>query len=223
MVEIDDNSTEAEALELLGLDEEGNPVSDDVADGAAAAESIAGHRFTWSDGTDSSVNITVDATTGNYRVESTDGTERRYVDSTSYSRRGDIAWTQTDGDAFASVRRMGFDGPMLIAEVLDPVTVGYTTSPPDELDDGTTVITAEVDAFAYSQSHPNEYAAFMTSLGHPVGTEAVQPGDIVIVQAELGADGGTIEMMTVETATFTTSYVLDEVFDTAPVIETPPV
>ena len=61
----------------------------------------------------------------------------------------------------------------------------------------------------------------MASLGHPVGTEAVQPGDIVVIQAELGADGGTIEMMTVETSTFATSYTLDEVFDTAPVIETP--
>jgi hypothetical protein len=212
MAEVNDNSAEAEALDLLGLDETGNQVPD--------VQPAAGHRFTWTYGSDNAVTITVDTTTGNYQFESSDGIERRRVDGTSYDRRADITWTQTDGVVLESVPRLGFYGPITLEQIIDQVTDEYATSTTSQLADGTTQVTAEVDAFAYSEGHSGERLDWMTVLGHPAAT-TVQPGEIVVIQAQLDADGSTVNLMTVTTSTFATSYTLDELFASAPVIAAP--
>jgi len=211
--EIDDNAEEAEALDLLGLDETGDEVAD--------AAPVLGHRFTWSYGTDQTATITVDATTGDYASVAQDGIEWRRVDGQSYGRRSDTEWTEVDGDLLESVPRLGLDAPITIDQVLDVTTSQHAASDTEARDDGTSVLTAEVDAFEYAAEQSATYLSWMSLFGHPANGGTVQPGDVVVIQAELAADGRTIDALNVTTATFTTSYTLDEVFETAPEIQAP--
>jgi hypothetical protein len=210
---IDENSTEAEALDLLGLDETGNPIS--------AATNAAGYRFVWSYGTAETATVIVDATTGNFDFEVSDGTEWRRVDGTVFSRRDDLAWTLVDGNAFGSIQRLGLDAPLTIEQLVDPVTNEFTASAGTARDDGTSQVVAEIDAFAYAAARPDAFGDWMAQLGHPSDAAAIAPGDVVVVQAELATDARTIDLATVTTTTLTTSYELVELFETAPVIESP--
>ncbi len=209
---IDENSTEAEALDALGLDPTGNAVS--------AATNAAGYRFVWNYGTAETATVIVDATTGNFDFDVSDGTEWRRIGDTVFGRRDDLAWT-TVVDPFGSIQRLGLDAPLTIEQLFDPVTTEYTTSVTNERDDGTSQVVAEVDAFAYATARPDAFGDWMKQLGHPSDAAAFAPGDIVVVQAEISADDRTIDLVTVTTATFATSYELVELFETPPVIDAP--
>jgi hypothetical protein len=208
VAQIDDNSAEEEALDLLGLDQTGNPLA-------------AGHRFTWSFGTDETTTITVDATTGNYAFESSDGFEWRRIDGTSYGRRGDIAWSEVDGDALGSVLRLGADGPVTIDQILDPITDEYASSVTRQLDDGTSAVYAEIDEHGLWNDLPAEHLRWLGLMGIPSPDQAIEPGAIIVVDVVLAADGRTVDTFTVTTEKFASSYTLDHLFETAPVIEVP--
>lgn len=208
VAEIDDNSGESEALDMLGLDETGNVVA-------------AGHRFTWNYGTDDTTTITVDATTGNYAFESSDGVDWRRIDGTSYGRRGDLGWAQVDGDTLESAQRLGLDGPATIEQIVGPLTDEYASTVTDQRGDGTSVVYAEIDAHDLWSDHPDEHLTWLGLMGIPNPNQPVEPGSIIVVDALVAADGRTVETLTVTTSTFTSSYTLNEVFDTAPVIEVP--
>lgn len=215
VVDIDDNGEEAEALDLLGLDETGNPVTD--------SGPVPGHSFTWSYGTDDTVTITVDSTTGDYAFVSSDGTEWRRVDGRSYGRRSDVGWAEVDTDAVESVKRLGIDGPLTVDQVIDDVTAQFTAVVTSETGDDTTEVSAEIDATAYGSGRPDDFTALVSRLGHPTTTPAPQLGDTLSIELTVGADGRTVEQLTFTTAAFTTTYTLDEVFETAPAIEAPEV
>ncbi len=208
---VNENSAEAEALDALGLDATGDPIS--------AATNAAGYRFVWKDGTAQTATVVVDATTGNFDFGVSDGTEWRRIDGTVFVRRDGAAWSPVDGDPFGSIRRLGLDAPLTIEQLIDPVTGEFTASASTAGDDGTSRVVAEVDAFAYAAARPEAFADWMTQLGHPGDPAAVAPGDVVVVQADIGTDARTIELATVTTTTFATNYELVELFDTAPVIE----
>ncbi len=215
VAEIDDNSEEVDALDALGLDETGEPV--------VTAEAVGGHRFTWNYGPDETSTVIVDTTTGNYAVVSGDGVELRHVDSRSFRRTAESPWVEVDSGTLEAVRPLGLDAPLTIDLVLDPVTEAYTSSAATPLDDGASLITAEVDAFAYSQAQPTERIRWMSLMGHPAIDDVVEPGDVVVVQAELAADGRTVERLTVTTSGFSTGYALGEIFTSAPAIDVPEV
>ncbi len=208
VAEINDNSEETEALDLLGLDETGNTVA-------------AGHRLTWSSGTGHTITITVDAATGNYAVESSDGFEWRRIDGTSYGRSGDMAWSQVDGSALESVPRLGLDGPVTIDQILDPLIGEYSSTVTDRRDDGTSTVNAEVDSYALWNDHPDQRLTWLALMGVPNPDQDVAPGSIIVVAASVRSDGRTVDNVTVTTPTLTSTYFLNEVFDTAPVIEVP--
>ncbi len=210
---IDENSTEAEALDALGLDATGNPIS--------AAANAAGYRFVWSYGTAETATVIVDATTGNFGFEVSDGTEWRRIDGTVFVRRDDTAWSPVDGDPLGSIGRLGLDAPLTIEQLIDPVTSEFTASASTERDDGSSEVVAEIDAFAYAAARPEAFGDWMTQLGHPSNPATIAPGDVVVVQADIGTDARTIDLATVTTTTFVTSYELLELFETAPVIESP--
>ena len=49
-------------------------------------------------------------------------------------------------------------------------------------------------------------------MGVPNPDQVVAPGSIIVVEASVGNDGRTVDTFTVTTPTFTSTYVLDEVF-----------
>lgn len=213
IADIDENTEEAEALDLLGLDETGNP--------ATVANPVLGHRFTWNFGTEETATITVDDTNGNYELVSGDGLEQRHVDGRSYGRRDGSTWAEVDAETLESIEPLGLDGPLTVDQVIDPMTAEYTASVTEPRDDGTLLLSAEVDAFDYVTAQPDDYTNWMALLGHPESETAVQPGAVVVVQAEVAADGTTINLLTVTSESFATSYTLDELFETAPAIDAP--
>ncbi len=209
MTQVDDNSSEAEALDLLGLDETGSIVA-------------AGHRFTWSDGTGGTATTTVDAATGDYAFESSDGFRYRRIDGTTYAGRDGVAWSEVDGgDGLDSVQRLGLDGPVTIDQIVDPLIDDYSSSVTNQRGDGTSAVHVEIDSHGLWTDHSIQRLTWLAQMGIPNPEADVAPGSIIVVDASVGTDGRTVETFTVTTATFTSTYVLDEVFETAPVIEVP--
>lgn len=209
MTQVDDNSSEAEALDLLGLDETGNIVA-------------AGHQFTWSDGTGATATTTVDAATGDYAFESSDGFTYRRIDGTTYAGRNGVAWTEVDdGTGLDSVQRLGLDGPVTIDQIIDPLIDDYSSSVTNQRGDGTSAVSAEIDSHGLWNDHSLARLTWLAQMGIPNSEVDVEPGSIIVVDASVGTDGRTVETLTVTTPTFTSTYVLDEMFETAPVIDLP--
>lgn len=208
VADINDNASESEALEMLGLDEAGNVVA-------------PGYRFTWSSDTGDTATVTVDATTGDYSFESSDGLEWRSLDGTSYARDSTLEWSEVDADALASTQRLGLDGPITIDELIDPITAEYSSSVTNQRGDGTSSLYVEINSAAYAAGHPDVRTQWLALMGLPNPDQEVEPGAIIIVDASVGTDGRTLESFTVATMAHETSYTLDEVFDSAPVIDTP--
>lgn len=208
VAQVDDNSAEADALDLLGLDETGNVVA-------------AGHRFTWSSGSGDTTTITVDATTGDYAFESSDGFEWRLVDGTPFIRRGDLEWSQAESDTRESAQRLGLDGPVTVEQILDPLTAEYASSVMTQPDGGTTSMSAEIDAYGLWSDYPDERRIWLGLMGIPNAEDTVEPGEVIVVTATMAADGRTVNTFTVTTPEYASTYTLDQVFETAPVIAAP--
>jgi hypothetical protein len=213
IAEIDENGSESEALDALGLDDTGNPI--------AAVDAVAGYRYTWDFGAARTATVTVDVTTGDSVTVDGSGLEIRRIGNRAFASTGGSPWVELDPSADSSAPPLGFDALLTIDRVLDSTTAGFSTSVTMVRGDDTSRQTAEVDAFRYASEQPEAFRRWMTGLGHPEAESPFAPGDLVVVQADLATDGHTIDLMTVATATSTTSYSLDEVLATAPLVELP--
>jgi hypothetical protein len=178
VAQVDDNSAAADALDLLGLDETGNVVA-------------AGHRFTWRSGSGDTTTITVDTTTGDYAFEWSDGIEWRLVDGTPFIRRGDLEWSQAESDTRESAQRLGLDGPVTVEQILDPLTAEYASSMMTEPDDGTSSMSAEIDAYGLWSDYPDERRIWLDLMGIPNAEETVEPGEVIGVTASMTAEPST--------------------------------
>jgi hypothetical protein len=116
--EIDDRGEADELLAELGLGPDGEPLPEARPEPPVLAEP-AGYAFVWTEPGDTRIAALVDATTGDYAIDASDGVAVRVVGGVPYSRVGG-EWQLTDLSVLRGVPVPGLDGFPSIERVIDP-------------------------------------------------------------------------------------------------------
>ena len=208
--QINENAGEAELLDELGLDAEGNPV-------AAVSPTPAGYRFTWSDPSGQDLDVTVDAATDAYSVVATDGISFRYVGGSFFGTDGTADWYELAADPFGDIPVVGLGGIPTADTVLPAAAEPFVVADTDV--DGRRVVV--VDDRAFAAADPTARNVWL----RPWGLLDDTPASASTVTVRISTDPGTgvVTGAQVETPALggTATFAVTETYEVAPTIENP--
>ncbi len=110
---------------------------------------------------------------------------------------------------------------MTVEQILDRLIAEYASSMMTEPSGGVSSMSAEIDAYGLWSDCPDERRIGLDLMGIPNADETVEPGEVIVITASMAADDRTVDTFTVATPGHTSTYTLDQVFETAPVIAAP--
>jgi hypothetical protein len=207
VAEINDNPAEEELLDELGLDPVGQP-------------QVAGYLFTTLDADGAVLSIQVDATTGNYSIESATGLGFRSIDGVTSRRAATAgAWAQVDAAEIEAIQRFGLDGVAVATDVIPVDLAPYVALVSTEVVNGVETSIHRVDVANLRTTDP----ALMATWSSPFGLDPVTLGSVGTepVTITMTSDAqGTLQtfVITPPEPARSTTYRLEAIYDAPPVI-----
>jgi hypothetical protein len=207
VAEINGNSVEEELLDDLGLDSVGRP-------------QVPGYLFTTLDASGAALTVQVDATTGNYSIESTTGLGFRTIDGVTYQRAAATdEWAEADITDFQRTQPFGLDGVVIATDLLPSSLDAYVTIVSSEVVNGVTGSIHSVDVAALRIADPDLLASWSTPFGLDSATLGNADGEPVTITMMVD-DERTVQSfdITPPAPGPSVTYRLEAVYDAAPLI-----